>query len=267
MTGHPLSSIFRPPKEQQKCPVTCETCTSAKKTNKCLSKNCVCVIECRHCHLVYKGETSRSVGSRIKEHLRMEKQTIYQHLIKHTNMPMLKDISSHLDQNQFALRSLYKLFYIIRGIASPYSSTYIYYICRIQCNDSSVVQKTKILFLSITLDHAHEQVNAIVKGEGGALGLSEKPTSLRGWVVGSSELAQMVDEFNKVILISESQNHHENRTAIQNDFPKDVANQVSSFAELGIPFKEVEGNLRANHTNDVMDEEIVWTVRAVRQLG
>ena len=86
-------------------------------------------------------------------------------------------------------------------------------------------------------------------------------------MVASSELAQMVDEFNKVILISESQNQHENRLAIQNDFLKDIGNQVSSFEELGFPFKEVEGNLTALHTNDVMDEEIVWTVRAVRELG
>lgn len=42
---------------------------------------------------------------------------------------------------------------------------------------------------------------------------------------------------------------------------------MSSFEGLGIPFKEVEGNLTAHHTNDVMDEEIVWTARAVRQLG
>ena len=72
MTGRPLSSIFRPPKEQQKCPEACETCTSAKKVNKCLSKNCVYIIECTHCHLVYVGETSRTVGSRIKEHVRMK---------------------------------------------------------------------------------------------------------------------------------------------------------------------------------------------------
>ena len=28
-------------------------------------------------------------------------------------------------------------------------------------------------FLSITLDHAHEQMNKMVKGEGGAIGLTE----------------------------------------------------------------------------------------------
>ena len=93
MTGPLLSSIFRPPKEQQKCPEACETCTSAKKVNKCLSKSCVYIIEYTNCHLVYIGETSRTVGFRIKENVRMEKQTIYQHLLRHTNTPMLKDIS------------------------------------------------------------------------------------------------------------------------------------------------------------------------------
>ena len=50
-------------------------------------------IECTHSHLVYIGEMSGTVGSRIKEHVRMEKQTIYQHLVKHTTTPVLKDIS------------------------------------------------------------------------------------------------------------------------------------------------------------------------------
>ena len=42
-------------------------------------------------------------------------------------------------------------------------------------NGSFVVHKTNRLFSSIALDHAHEQVNAVVKGEGGAVGLTENP--------------------------------------------------------------------------------------------
>lgn len=42
-----------------------------------------------------------------------------------------------------------------------------------------VVQKTNKLFSSIALDHAHEKVNAVVKGEGGAVGLTENPAALR----------------------------------------------------------------------------------------
>ena len=46
-------------------------------------------------------------------------------------------------------------------------------------NGSFVVHKTKRLFSSIALDHAHEQVNAVVEGEGGAVGLTENPAALR----------------------------------------------------------------------------------------
>ena len=64
-------------------------------------------------------------------------------------------------------------------------------------------------------------------------------------MVASSKLARMVEAFIDAILTSESQDDHDNRPAIQNIFVKDVVNQVSSFEELGIPFMEVEGNLKA----------------------
>lgn len=40
------------------------------------------------------------------------------------------------------------------------------------------VQKTEKKFSSIPIDQAHEQNNAIVKGSGGAVGLTEKPCGL-----------------------------------------------------------------------------------------
>ena len=41
-----------------------------------------------------------------------------------------------------------------------------------------VVQKTQHFFSLIALDHNHEQENEIIKGDGGAVGLTENPT---GW--------------------------------------------------------------------------------------
>ena len=124
-------------------------------------------------------------------------------------------------------------------------------------NGSFVVQKTKRLF-SIALDHAHEQVNAVVKGEGGAAGLTENPAALRRRMVAGPE---------EVIAASESQNHHENKPAIQNDFAKDVINLVSSLEELGSPFKETGEDLIAFHTKDVMNEGVVRAIRTARQPG
>ena len=40
-------------------------------------------IACSHCHLIYIGETGRMIGSHIKEHLRMKKQTVYMHIKTH----------------------------------------------------------------------------------------------------------------------------------------------------------------------------------------
>ena len=84
-------------------------------------------------------------------------------------------------------------------------------------NSSFVVHKTKRLFLSIALDHAHEQVDAVVKDEGGAVGLTENPAALRRWMVAGPELARTFKEFEEVISTSESQNH-ENNPAIQSAF-------------------------------------------------
>jgi len=46
-----------------------------------------------------------------------------------------------------------------------------------------VAHKTPHVFSAIALDHAHEQVNASVKGYGGAVGLTENPSALMRWMI------------------------------------------------------------------------------------
>ena len=46
-----------------------------------------------------------------------------------------------------------------------------------------VTQKTKKRFSALAHDQVHEQLNAIVKGEGGAIGLTESDSQLRRWMV------------------------------------------------------------------------------------
>ena len=50
-------------------------------------------------------------------------------------------------------------------------------------------QKTSRLFSAIALDQAHEQVNACIKGDGGAVGLTDDPNVLRHWMVAGPEVA------------------------------------------------------------------------------
>ena len=83
--GPSLSKIFAPRKEKLSCSDNCDTCKLAIKANLCKIKNTIYLINCLHCHLVYVGETGRTIRSRIKEHLRMDKQTIHVHLIRTHN--------------------------------------------------------------------------------------------------------------------------------------------------------------------------------------
>ncbi|KAK3737069.1 hypothetical protein QZH41_013876, partial [Actinostola sp. cb2023] len=134
------------------------------------------------------------------------------------------------------------------------------------CDGSFVVHKSKRLFSSIALDHAHEQVNALVKGEGGAVGLTENPSALRRWMVAGPEIARMISEFEDSESAPECQ-HHEQKPATQVAFARDVLNVVSSFEDLQNPFTEKSEELIAVHTKDVIDETVINTVQNIVKIG
>ena len=83
INGCSSSKIFTPPKEKQCCPDPWDSCGSSTRTNQCHTKNCVYKIKCSHWDAVYSGKTSRNIGSKIKEHIRMVKQTVSSIIINH----------------------------------------------------------------------------------------------------------------------------------------------------------------------------------------
>jgi len=99
-------------------------------------------------------------------------------------------------------------------------------------------------------------VNALVKGQGRAVGLTENPATLRRWMVAGPELSRMVEEFEGSFTVSEERDHHEQKPGVQSTFLKDVVNTVSCFEELGNPFTEESENLMAIHTKDIMDDSV-----------
>ena len=54
------------------------------------------------------------------------------------------------------------------------------------------VIKTPKRFSAIAIDQAHEQNNAMVKGDGGAVGLKENPNALLRWMFSGREVARLV---------------------------------------------------------------------------
>ena len=61
-------------------------------------------------------------------------------------------------------------------------------------------------------DQAHEQVSAINNGKGGAIGVTEKPSALRRWMVAGPEIIRLAAEYEALSETkdaNESTRHHE----------------------------------------------------------
>ena len=111
--------------------------------------------------------------------------------------------------------------------------------------------------------------SAIVKGEGGAVGLTENPSALRRWTIGGPEIARMVTEYEGQSAPEKKQSpkHHEQVPSVQNSFLKNVKSLVSYVEDLGNPFKEDSGDLLALDTKDIMPAEVVESVQNIKKIG
>ena len=57
------------------------------------------------------------------------------------------------------------------------------------------VKKTQQNFSCLAMDHAHEQNNKTVKGDGGVIGLTENSAQLLKWILSGPEMARLIKEF------------------------------------------------------------------------
>ena len=75
------------------------------------------------------------------------------------------------------------------------------------------MKKSRHAFSAIAIDQAHEQNNACVKGDGGAVGLTENPATLCPWMVSGPEMAHMIGEFEGSIKKMQDMDycHHEQK--------------------------------------------------------
>ncbi len=87
------------------------------------------------------------------------------------------------------------------------------------------------MFSSMAIDQAHEQHNAIVKGDGGAVGLTQNPEALKRWMVAGPEMARVTAQFEASIhgvrkkMFLETR-HHQQTNGNQVTFAKHVKGLV-----------------------------------------
>ena len=105
-----------------------------------------------------------------------------------------------------------------------------------------VISKSSNTFSSIPIDQAQKQNNARVKGSGGAVGITESPVAFRRWMVARPEIARVLQESENQLKgetnLDEKNVHHEQGLSTQKTFQSHVKNLVSTFSEMGNPFKD-----------------------------
>jgi hypothetical protein len=98
------------------------------------------------------------------------------------------------------------------------------------------VQKTRKVFSSIAIDQAHEQNNALIKGDGGAVGLTDNPSALHHWMTAGPEVARVVQEFQSACSYKETRfhtRHHDQTTHVQTALAEDVHSLLSVIEDFG----------------------------------
>ncbi len=134
-----------------------------------------------------------------------------------------------------------------------------------------VTQKTSNRFSCLAHDHIHEQFNAVMKGDGGIVGITENEAALHRWMTSGPEIARLIKEYQSRYQKDSKQTesvHHEQTTSIQKRFAKDVLKLVEVMGAMGNPFKGNNNNqLVTLDTKVIMDDKATIELRNLDNLG
>ena len=132
-----------------------------------------------------------------------------------------------------------------------------------------MIKKTAHRFSAIAIDQGHEQNNAAVKDDGGAVGLTESPAALKRWMVSRPEMARVIGEFEAATEKRKKLDpqHHEEAKHVQKAFERDVRSLVSTIEEIGNPFTEDSSDLLTLDGRDIAHAAVIDTVRQIEKLG
>ena len=137
------------------------------------------------------------------------------------------------------------------------------------CAGNFVIRKTKCKFSAMGTDQAHEQNNALVKGNGGAVGITENRSALLRWMLAGPEVAHLVQEFDHQIHIGQEDGllHHEQIRSCQTVFLQEVKSLYQVINSYGNPFLERSNDLLVLDTRDIVDFSATRAVREIENLG
>ncbi|KAJ8888479.1 hypothetical protein PR048_007970 [Dryococelus australis] len=135
-------------------------------------------------------------------------------------------------------------------------------------NDAFVTRKTERSFLAFALDHAHGQLNSVLKSDGGIVGLTQNIETLRRFMVAGLELARMLHLFEERHCYNKPQlRHHEETLSCREKFSKHVDAIVLAVEIVGNPFGVANGDLHRLDDHVVMGDKVAASIMAIEKEG
>ena len=89
-----------------------------------------------------------------------------------------------------------------------------------------IIHKSDREFSSLAIDQAHEQANAVIKGDGGVIGVTEDASALRRWMVAGPEVSHLVEQYEATSGVkgkAKCTKHHEQTVRDQKLFIEKVS--------------------------------------------
>ena len=127
-----------------------------------------------------------------------------------------------------------------------------------------VVKKSNRKFSSIALDQAHEQMNKVVKGDGGAIGLFDNDHSLKRWLLSGPEMARLITEFEEIWSVEEdSMLHHEQSLQRQKSFFDDIKRMENVMSGYSNPFLSESDDMMNIYDSSIIDGNDVNTAHSI----
>ena len=120
------------------------------------------------------------------------------------------------------------------------------------------------------MDQAHEQNNAVIKGDGGAVGLTEDPGALWRWMVAGPELSHLIAGYEPMSGVKDvaiSSKHHEQTLSAQRSFLEKAEALHTVLKEMDNPFQEDSADLLVLDTKNIADLALAELVGTHQQRG
>jgi hypothetical protein len=135
-------------------------------------------------------------------------------------------------------------------------------------NGKFTVCKSGHKFSSISIDQCHEQINGLVKGDGGIIGITENDAALNRWSIAGPEVLRMLNEYERnLFYTAEDSAHHEQSDWFQNQFKIHIMKLLDIF-DNELIFSETTGkDLIVLCSNMIAHDSVLNTVRTVEHVG